>query len=136
MHGYELYRLIKNDEKARETIEHLGQSSYSFEYHHRNGLGEDLNNGKVITLSDGSSLKMVVDRLFKFVADYDGEPASYDPEWGYGSGAEGKRVLAEHTDKDGTKTYFKISMYYDSWDNGYSDEWVVSNVSDVEWLGD
>lgn len=105
--------LLRDDAKLRETTE---KWSTGWEWTNRNGIGDQINEHKKVTLHDGSTVEMVLDSLATYVAeDLYGSPAGYDPEWGVASGAQAKRVLLRHTDKDGVQTYFKASMVYDSW---------------------
>lgn len=83
--------------------------------------------GKPVKLFNGSTVKRV-EVLENFIADYDGSQ-TYDG-WG---GADGQVFVVEVKDPaDGMLYYFKITGWYDSWDNGDPDVFKAANITRVE----
>jgi|ERR1044072_486538 hypothetical protein len=89
-----------------------------------------LYNNKPVKLFNGSVVKKL-ESIRYFNANSSGEDVS-DDSWysDYGS-ADGEEFVVS-LDVDGDWSYFKITGYYDSWDNGLNDVFKVSNIVKVE----
>lgn len=50
--------------------------------------------------------------------------------WGYEDVSK-RRIIIAVEDSD-TEQYFMLDVYFDSWDNGEVDRWVVKNISEAQ----
>lgn len=90
---------------------------------------------KPVMLFNGSTVKRV-ETIASFTADYDGEDITNERNpWGNGylDGADGLTFIVELQDpKDGCWYQFRITGYYDSWDNGNDDMFKATEIVQVE----
>lgn len=85
--------------------------------------------GKPVKLFNGSTVTRV-EVLENFKADYDGDRVA--DNWG-DLGADGEVFVVETKDPtDGMLYYFKITGWYDSWDNGSPDVFKAAEIARVE----
>lgn len=83
--------------------------------------------GKPVKLFNGSTVTRV-EILDNFIADYDGDRTN--DGW---SGADGQVFVVETKDQaDGMLYYFKITGWFDSWDNGEPDVFKAAEIARVE----
>ena len=83
--------------------------------------------GKQVLLFNGSYVKRI-EVLENFTADFEGDRVTSD--WG---GADGEVFVVETKDPaDGMLYYFKITGWYDSWDNGDPDVFKAAEIARVE----
>ena len=76
---------------------------------------------KAIKLFDGSIIKNV-DRVRNFKAGYDGSDSGDGWDYSY---ANGEEIIVEHV-LNGESTFFRLTGYDDSWDNGRVDTWLLT----------
>lgn len=99
-------------------------------------------NGSPAKLFDGGMLSRE-SKIESWYADWDGSRVFPDNDpYGASSYAEGASAILKHTPKTGEPTYFRVSGYYDSWDNGNDDVWIFDEFvrvkphvpTTVEWV--
>jgi hypothetical protein len=88
---------------------------------------DHLYNGKPVKLFNGS-IVIKIETLDNFKADYDGHSAGSGWDYSY---AEGESFVVQ-VDADANGEFFKITGYYDSWDNGRPDIFKETDIVKVE----
>ena len=82
----------------------------------------------VVRLFNGGTLSLE-ENLRSYKANYDGDDAGDGWDYSY---AEGTEAIVKYTAPDGTESYFKINAWFDSWDNGNDDVWIVKEIEPVK----
>lgn len=124
--------LMTAESLRREQVEYSTDGRSWIE---RNSVVETLNRGNAVHLADGSIVTMPWDdndEIF-YNADCDGSPIEHvrDEDGWYVDYSEGGKRRIDVSTKDGNTYSFIMSYFYDSWDNGCSDEWTFANVEGV-----
>ena len=114
----EFKRLL--DERDKE----LGVSNDDFYYGGAIPAIHQLFEQKPVKLFDGS-LVTFAEQIDYYSADYDGSRADLNDGWHSSNYATGRTIVVQCS--NGTDaTYFRLTGYDDSWDNGKPDIWVLS----------
>lgn len=81
--------------------------------------------GHKVTLFDSVSLRKIDEVPISPDAWTD-----YSGGWGYEDVSK-RRIIVAVEDSD-IEQYFMLDVYFDSWDNGEVDQWVVKNVNEAQ----